>query len=69
MNLRFSFGVLAKREFYHTLLSGYTLSLGEEFAAVRVPPKNTNGDLLLDVSVSPGAKQSGILGYDQWSKT
>ena len=23
----------------------------------------------MDISVNPGAKQSGILGYDQWSKT
>ena len=31
--------------------------------------KTLTGDILLDVSVNPGAKQSGILGYDQWSKT
>ena len=34
-----------------------------------MPPKTLTGDILLDVSVNPGAKQSGILGYDQWSKT
>ena len=31
--------------------------------------KTLNGDILLDVDVNPGAKQSGILGYDKWSKT
>ena len=31
--------------------------------------KTLTGDILLDVSVNPGAKRSGILGYDQWSKT
>ena len=45
------------------------LKFGEGFATVRVPPKTLTGDILLDVSVNPGAKQSGILGYDQWSKT
>ena len=28
-----------------------------------------NGDVLLSVTVNPGAKQTGLIEYDQWTKS
>ena len=70
MNLRFSFGMLAKREICHTLLSVQSyLILARVLQQLECLQKTLTGGILLHVNVNPGAKQSGILGYDQWSKT
>ena len=69
MNLRFSLGCVAKVGKWHNLLSiSHYLNSARILNHYDCLQKTLTGEILMDVKVNPGVKQSGIIGYDQWTK-